>query len=445
VEGIMKKNYGKLFFVLMYLFVFIANLFARSMSLDEAIKMAKDNSAELKIANLEVALIKNSVLQFRTTILPKINLVGDRREDNTFDYEIYMEDKQVKSKLVPIKKEEYDIKAQAEQKILDWAFLCENSSMKLNYRSAQADVAQKEADIAYNVSNVYYTLMKGEQTKKILEEDIACLEEYLKDVQEKVDLQFEQKQSIINTQINLQNKKQELYQHTRDYITTKTEFARMLLLPLTLDFSLSDFDQLSKVELVSVDKTGNEKAFNKAMLDRSDVKKLNYSRDSILKKKKSIAVGNLPVLSVLGSYGYLNDEKFRVNQEDKYWSIYLRATINIFNGFSDSLSLKEQNIKYEKANKEIENLKQSIESEINNTLYYMEELEKMHTDAQKSLKLAKENLETTEKKYTLRETTKEDILSAKLVYNDSKLQYMQTKIDLLSEYKKYQYLTGDLK
>jgi outer membrane protein len=435
----------KIFMIIFFLFFLILNLFARTFSLDEAMEIAIDKNPDLKILEIELDELKNSIAQNKTEILPRINLVAQALDQDSFDSNLVYENSKIVSKLVPVEKKEYDLKITGEQKIIDLAYLSKISSLKKKYDAEYSGYLQKKQDVAFEIVNAYYSLIKSEQTKQIIEKDILILESYLKDIKNKLSLSFETKQTVLNMELTLANKKQELYKNDQIYYADKTDFSGLLEFPLSLDFEVLNFDGLYNINIDKLDLPSAKTILKNALLKRLDVNKLIKIAESLKKEKSSIKKGFLPSFSMQASYGYLDEEKFSNNDENEYWTVTFSGKFNIFNGLYEYLQIKELDKKFEKNEQELKNLRKKLEIEIDKILFYIEIQQKKYEETKKNIDISFENLNINRDLFFKKQITKDDLINFELKYNSAKLEFIEAKVDLMLSKKKYEYIIGELK
>jgi outer membrane protein len=435
----------KIFMIIFFLFFLILNLFARTFSLDEAMEIAIDKNSDLKILEIELDELKNSIAQNKTEILPRINLVAQALDQDSFDSNLVYENSKIVSKLVPVEKKEYDLKITGEQKIIDLAYLSKISSLKKKYDAEYSGYLQKKQDVAFEIVNAYYSLIKSEQTKQIIEKDILILESYLKDIKNKLSLSFETKQTVLNMELTLANKKQELYKNDQIYYADKTDFSGLLEFPLSLDFEVLNFDGLYNINIDKLDLPSAKTILKNALLKRLDVNKLIKIAESLKKEKSSIKKGFLPSFSMQASYGYLDEEKFSNNDENEYWTVTFSGKFNIFNGLYEYLQIKELDKKFEKNEQELKNLRKKLEIEIDKILFYIEIQQKKYEETKKNIDISFENLNINRDLFFKKQITKDDLINFELKYNSAKLEFIEAKVDLMLSKKKYEYIIGELK
>lgn len=435
----------KIFMIIFFLFFLILNLFARTFSLDEAMEIAIDKNPDLKILEIELDELKNSIAQNKTEILPRINLVAQALDQDSFDSNLVYENSKIVSKLVPVEKKEYDLKITGEQKIIDLAYLSKISSLNKKYDAEYSGYLQKKQDVAFEIVNAYYSLIKSEQTKQIIEKDILILESYLKDIKNKLSLSFETKQTVLNMELTLANKKQELYKNDQIYYADKTDFSGLLEFPLSLDFEVLNFDGLYNINIDKLDLPSAKTILKNALLKRLDVNKLIKIAESLKKEKSSIKKGFLPSFSMQASYGYLDEEKFSNNDENEYWTVTFSGKFNIFNGLYEYLQIKELDKKFEKNEQELKNLRKKLEIEIDKILFYIEIQQKKYEETKKNIDISFENLNINRDLFFKKQITKDDLINFELKYNSAKLEFIEAKVDLMLSKKKYEYIIGELK
>jgi outer membrane protein len=355
------------------------------------------------------------------------------------------ENSKIVSKLVPVEKKEYDLKITGEQKIIDLAYLSKISSLNKKYDAEYSGYLQKKQDVAFEIVNAYYSLIKSEQTKQIIEKDILILESYLKDIKNKLSLSFETKQTVLNMELTLANKKQELYKNDQIYYADKTDFSGLLEFPLSLDFEVLNFDGLYNINIDKLDLPSAKTILKNALLKRLDVNKLIKIAESLKKEKSSIKKGFLPSFSMQASYGYLDEEKFSNNDENEYWTVTFSGKFNIFNGLYEYLQIKELDKKFEKNEQELKNLRKKLEIEIDKILFYIEIQQKKYEETKKNIDISFENLNINRDLFFKKQITKDDLINFELKYNSAKLEFIEAKVDLMLSKKKYEYIIGELK
>jgi outer membrane protein TolC len=424
--------------IFIYVLLLITPLYGRTVSLDEAIITAINHNPDLNISKLELEKQQIYVTQAKANILPSVSFVADKSKQKTFENKLNYTWTGIESTLVPVKINRNDIKFVVNQPLIDISFFPNLSAKKLSYKAYQANYKRKEKDIIFNVIKIYYEILKISQIKQIILQDIYYIEKYLKNIKDILALGFEEKQSTISIQITLQNKEQLLYRYNTEYYSLKTEFNRLLGYPQNYDFNLNLIQYRVRLQ------TLYENNFNKAWNNRSEVEELNFYKQAILKEKQSTVTGYLPKINLQVSYGFLNEDHFRTDKEDEYWTAGIRGSFDIFNKFSRTLQVKQINIKLKQIEAQIDQLSQEISLEIDECLFCLEMKEESYFNAIDNLELAKENLRNIENKFSKSHSTKKEILTAQLSVNDSNQDYILKKFDLLLEQKKYEYILGIL-
>ncbi|MCP3660459.1 MAG: TolC family protein [Bacteroidetes bacterium] len=422
----------------------MVNSFAVMLTLEEAIKSAKNNSDKLKIEEYQLASLKHEINQYRTGLLPTMSIVAAKTQSHAFDssWEQQANDTYL-SKLIKLETERYDLKLVGEYKLIDLAFISKHSAMMKNYEAAYADYNQTVADLEFEIISIYYHLLLEEQLKNILEEEIEILDQYLKDLKLKVDLQYIDKQSFLNSQINLQDKKQELYKARKSYFKLKMDFASLLGIPGSLKYEISSFEEIFKIKAEHKNLKMFENLLEEASLSRYNMESLNWQREALEKEIKALKTQTfMPEITANASYGYLNENEFSNTVKDEYWTVGIQANLQFFTGFFRKNKIKEINTKIDIIDQNFISLEKDIK--ISKMFHYLENLYEVYKGNSENLEILEKNLMEIQNKYRFKEAKKEDLLSVQLAYNSAKKQYLDVKIDLLITEKEYDYILGRL-
>lgn len=417
---------------------------AQQMSLDEAIKLGLKNNPVLNQAQLEIKRSEAQLVLIWSEILPKVDLNAEKSRNHIFDYQFIQQGESSQVVLSPVISDRYDLNLTFNQKIIDMAFFSKLSGAINKMEAAKAQWQQQKSALAYEITEAYYLLMKADVIKHLIEMEIIAIEEYVKELKMIANLKYKSQQAVINIEMKLQDKRSMLYDQQQEYYVRKAAFARLISLPLTIDYSLASFETIKLMGIKPIPSGSVETMIDQAWEKRWDVISLQHQQSALREERMTKERAFLPKLYLQGSFGYLNTDQFDVKDEDEYWNINAGITYNLFNGFHDAASLGQARYQEEQAAQKIIELQRQLRSDIHSARYYIEVLTKAFEKAQMMINKSEEHFEIINQNVLMKQSTKEELLAAQLSFHEAKSYYCKSKIDLFVALEKYQYTLGQL-
>lgn len=428
----MKKIWG-------LLLVLSSSVFARELTLDQAIQMALDNSKEIKISQKDVETAKLNVGIAFKNALPSVIYTGSYTRSE-YDRKITVEERP-SQRLDSGKKRETDAKGGYLQKITISQPIFQGGAILggIQYANAYKNIADllylgSQRDIRLETIQVYSDIVRNE---KDLEALISSKEE-LKATYDKqkaqLDLRLITKADMLKTEYSILEVESQII-GTQNQIAVQKENLKLKLgLPRTEDLTVVEFDvpmHLSR----NIDFKAD---LNQALIESIDAMIASKYVDMADAQRKVARADMLPQVSAFASYGVESDRrKYNATMDDAEWRGGVQVTWNVFEFGKNYDSYKVAAI-----SKEQEELREKISKDtidINVTDAYLEliKLEKERDSKGRALEAAIENYKIDKEKYAAGLISTIDFLASETQVREAKVGYNQVVIDYLYAFEKY--------
>ena len=428
----MKKIWG-------LLLVLSSSVFARELTLDQAIQMALDNSKEIKISQKDVETAKLNVGIAFKNALPSVIYTGSYTRSE-YDRKITVEERP-SQRLDSGKKRETDAKGGYLQKITISQRIFQEAAILggIQYASAYKNMADllylgSQRDIRLETIQVYSDIVRNE---KDLEALISSREE-LKATYDKqkaqLDLRLITKADMLKTEYSILEVESQII-GTQNQIAVQKENLKLKLgLPRTEDLTVVEFD----VPMYLSRNIDFKADLNQALTESIDAMVASKYVDMADAQRKVARADMLPQVSAFASYGVESDRrKYNATMDDAEWRGGVQVTWNVFEFGKNYDSYRVAAI-----SKEQEELREKISKDtidINVTDAYLEliKLEKERDSKGRALEAAIENYKIDKEKYAAGLISTIDFLASETQVREAKVGYNQVVIDYLYAFEKY--------
>ena len=428
----MKKIWG-------LLLVLSSSVFARELTLDQAIQMALDNSKEIKISQKDVETAKLNVGIAFKNALPSVIYTGSYTRSE-YDRKITVEERP-SQRLDSGKKRETDAKGGYLQKITISQPIFQGGAILggIQYANAYKNIADllylgSQRDIRLETIQVYSDIVRNE---KDLEALISSREE-LKATYDKqkaqLDLRLITKADMLKTEYSILEVESQII-GTQNQIAVQKENLKLKLgLPRTEDLTVVEFD----VPMYLSRNIDFKADLNQALTESIDAMVASKYVDMADAQRKVARADMLPQVSAFASYGVESDRrKYNATMDDAEWRGGVQVTWNVFEFGKNYDSYRVAAI-----SKEQEELREKISKDtidINVTDAYLEliKLEKERDSKGRALEAAIENYKIDKVKHAAGLISTIDFLASETQVREAKVGYNQVVIDYLYAFEKY--------
>lgn len=428
----MKKIWG-------LLLVLSSSVFARELTLDQAIQMALDNSKEIKISQKDVETAKLNVGIAFKNALPSVIYTGSYTRSE-YDRKITVEERP-SQRLDSGKKRETDAKGGYLQKITISQPIFQGGAILggIQYANAYKNIADllylgSQRDIRLETIQVYSDIVRNEKDLEALISSREELKATYNKQKAQLDLRLITKADMLKTEYSILEVESQII-GTQNQIAVQKENLKLKLgLPRTEDLTVVEFD----VPMYLSRNIDFKADLNQALTESIDAMVASKYVDMADAQRKVARADMLPQVSAFASYGVESDRrKYNATMDDAEWRGGIQVTWNVFEFGKNYDSYRVAAI-----SKEQEELREKISKDtidINVTDAYLEliKLEKERDSKGRALEAAIENYKIDKEKYAAGLISTIDFLASETQVREAKVGYNQVVIDYLYAFEKY--------
>lgn len=429
----MKKTVG-------LLLLLSSSVFARELTLDQAIQMALDNSKEMKISEKGVESAKLNVGIAFKNALPSVVYAGSYTRSE-YDRRITKEQRPSRRLTTQANPETVDARGGYSQKITISQPLFQGGAILggIQYAKAYKGIADlnylgDKRDVRLDTIRIYSDIVKNEKDLEALLSSKDELQATYNKQKAQLDLRLITKADLLKTEYSLLEVDSEIIGAQNRVAVQKENLKLRLGIPKGEELSVVEFDvpmYLSRnIDFQSDMEQAKTKSIN-ALIANNFV---NVAEAS----KKVARADMLPRVSAFASYGVESDRrKYNTTMDDAEWRGGVQVTWNVF-----EFGKNYDNYRVAKLNQEQEELKEKISQDnidVNVTEAYLEliRMEKNRDSKSRALEAALENYRMDKEKYLAGLISTIDFLDSETQLREAKVGYNQVVIDYLYAFERY--------
>lgn len=429
----MKKTVG-------LLLLLSSSVFARELTLDQAIQMALDNSKEMKISEKGVESAKLNVGIAFKNALPSVVYTGSYTRSE-YDRRITKEQRPSRRLTTQANPETVDARGGYSQKITISQPLFQGGAILggIQYAKAYKGIADlnylgDKRDVRLDTIRIYSDIVKNEKDLEALLSSKDELQATYNKQKAQLDLRLITKADLLKTEYSLLEVDSEIIGAQNRVAVQKENLKLRLGIPKGEELSVVEFDvpmYLSRnIDFQSDMEQAKTKSIN-ALIANNFV---NVAEAS----KKVARADMLPHVSAFASYGVESDRrKYNTTMDDAEWRGGVQVTWNVF-----EFGKNYDNYRVAKLNQEQEELKEKISQDnidVNVTEAYLEliRMEKNRDSKSRALEAALENYRMDKEKYLAGLISTIDFLDSETQLREAKVGYNQVVIDYLYAFERY--------
>lgn len=421
----MKKILG-LFFML------TTCIFAREVTLEEAIQLSVDNSKGIKISEKDVQASKIKVSMAFKNALPSVTYEGTYTHGES-EREMYGKDwKEVDDK------DGYSQSFTISQPIFHGGAIVNNI---INSR-IERDISEliflgEKRDIRLETIQNYSNIVKYNKDLSVLFSSKKELEEDYKRQKEKLKLRLITKTDMLKTEYSILDIETQITQIQNAIAIEKENLRIKTGIPKAEEIEVVEFD-VPKYLSKNID-------FNKDMEQA-----LNESINALIAEKnvesaeanKKIARADmLPQVNAFASYGtYTENSKYDATIEDGEWRGGIKISWNIFEFGKNYDNYKVSSISEQQEMLREEDTKDNIDVDVKEAYLELIRMEKDRDSKERAMEAAIENFRMDHARYNEGLISTVDYLLSETQMRDAKVNYNQVVIDYLYAFEKYRSL-----
>lgn len=316
-----------------------------------------------------------------------------------------------------------------------------------NLRSAELVQQSKDyelgaiiQDIRYAVAVSYLNIFGRKNQLKVAEDEYKLLQKRYEDSQDQYQVGLIRKNDVLKIKVELDNAEQKLKTAEAELMKSVNQIAYETNSEVSLSsLVFNEFGQLPKVERLE--------SYETRMYERrNEIKALEMLLAAQENAAKAARAAYYPRVDISGSYKrYGNNYALGQGDEDEdEMRLQLQVNMNLFDGFAKDHVLTRAELDVRRVEHDLSELRQSLGTDLKNTLLDCDVSEKNLRVAESSIVQAEENFRITDVSFKEGVETTADVLDAIFYLSRAKYNFINARNKLFLDYYRLLRITDDL-
>ncbi|MEG5063424.1 TolC family protein [Microcoleus sp. B3-A4] len=357
-----------------------------SITLQQAIDLARRNSQVLQIAGQQVEQSRAALREQQAALYPDLNFQMDASRSMTAGGELGVRrlQRQLNSRA-------NGTGQPAPQAGTNFGSNSLNSTLQLSYdidlfgrrraniRAAEEQVRLRELDVErqaeelrFDTAEAYYNLQNADGQVAIRQASVRNAEQSLRDAEALERAGVGTRFAVLQAQANLANEQQQLSVARRDQRVAQRRLAEILNVSQSANLTAAD-----PVEEAGVWRLSLEESIVQAFRNRPELEQQLVQRDISKQQRRAIQAGRLPQLSVGGSYNVLGQDPddpdpFAARGWADGYSIRASLTWSIFDGGAANARVRQRDADITIAESRFDQLRNQVRREVEQAYFGLE-------------------------------------------------------------------------
>ena len=295
-------------------------------------------------------------------------------------------------------------------------------------------------DIKYRVAARYVEIFGKKNSLVVAQDELNLLKKRYEDSENRYQVGLIRKNDLLKIKVEMDDTEQRLKRADSELSKSANLLAFEIEAPV--DPKAISFEELKRFPKLLSEEEYSAKMFEK----RSDIKALEMVIEAYRSKVYVAKSAYYPSADIIGSYK-LGSSNYTLgldntDSEDEY-RLQLNVRMNIFDGFKKNESVKKADVEVRNAQHDLAELKNSLTTELKNTLSDYDVAVKNMKVAEASIVQAEENLRITDASYKEGVDTATGVLDAIFYLSRAKNNFINARNEVFANYYKLTRLTDD--
>jgi outer membrane protein TolC len=414
------------------------------LTLEDAIKIALENSNQVKLAQLEILKSDEKLVEARSALIPRISASGSYSRylkkpvlflppDSPFG--------RMTGGVIEIGFDNSYLGAiSLQMPLFSWNLYAGiRSALKGKSLAEQAYKSVTLKTIA-DVKKAFYGVLLARENYKITKMRVDLAQDNLKNVEKMYRQGIASEYDYISAQVQYQNLLPLLIQAENNLELAKNALKLVLGIDVKEDIEIEG--EMKVDSLIGVDYASSLKDLYEKNPDLKQAElQVELSREIV-----SLEVsGHLPSLFLTGNLQYqaqANDFNFNQYRWIRTTFIGLQIQIPIFNGFGTQARVDQAQASFQQAIERLNFTKQALENELKNTIYRIEQSGRRIESQKRAVELAELGYKIARKRFESGVGTQLEVSNAEVNLAQARLNYLQAIYDYLIAMSDLEKLTG---
>lgn len=291
---------------------------------------------------------------------------------------------------------------------------------KYNLESTKEVVRQSKHLTVFNTKRAFFGYLLSKQFVAVAEEGERVAKENLENVKNMYEVGIASKMDLLRSEVRLTNMQPQIIQARNSMRIAELNLKTLLGLDLSQPIEIEGALIYKPYEPVL------EECVNMALVNRPEVKQLDFQRKMAGETLKLSRAGFLPSLAISGSYNFWADKfSFQKDTWSSFYSVNLVLNIPIFNGLKESAQIARSKATIKQIELNQQALRDAVEFEVRQAVLLLQEAKESLLSQEKNIEQAKESLRITQLNFSEGMATTLDVISAEAAYSQAQVNYSQ--------------------
>jgi outer membrane protein TolC len=324
----------------------------------------------------------------------------------------------------------FDARAAVRQTLFDWKSINVARAAGQNVKSADYAVLDAHDLVVLAVGYVYFQAVADEARIATNEAQVQTAQTLFDQATDQVNAGTAADIDVLRSRVELQTRQQQLIEARNNFAIQKIAVARVIGLPPSQDFDLTDKSSYLPLESATV-----EDALRRAYTSRSDYRAAAADVRAAELSRKAAVAGYFPSLTFDADYGTGGAHP---SDATRVYDVRGTLSIPIFTGNRVHGDIQQADARLKQASERLENLRAQVEADVRTALLNLQSSAEQVNVARSNIDLAEQTLTQSHDRFTSGVTdtvelvqSQQTVASAHEQYISSLYKYNVAKISLI--------------
>jgi outer membrane protein TolC len=390
---------------------------ALALSIEESVRIAVANNPLVQVAREEKRVARGKVTEATSAAFPKLNISGSytwlgELPSATFEGRSFTLGEQG----------QYLTSVNLSQTLFRAGRTAAGiHAAKLYCTLADEQLLGMEQTIAFNAEGAYYDVLLKKEFYAVAQDALELAESHQLDVEERNALGLASNYDLLRAKIEVSNIHAQMIQARNALHLAETAFLKILALPLTTTFVLTDQLRYEAAQAEAGQSLGV------ALVRRPDVKQADLKMAMQKENIRATAADLYPTVGLLGTWEGGNSSRFSFGGTgwEQGWYAAMMVTIPVFEGMETRGRLVQERAKLRQYEFQKQELLQSVELEVKQAILSLEDAAEFVESQKENVAQAEEGLRLATLDYENEMASELDVLDARVALTKARNNYAQ--------------------
>lgn len=399
---------------------------SKSLSLEEALKLAEENNLNIKGAEAKEAFAKGSYRMTNSVLLPGLSVshTGIATSDplSAFGFKLKQEivsqaDFDPASLNNPNEIENYSTKIEVQQPLLNMDGIYARKAARDQYEATILKSKRVKENIRYEVKKAYFGLELAASAVEVLKQSVNVAQEAYQLTKNNEEQGFVKHADVLEAAVRLDERKNQLLEAQNQQQTANEYLLHLLGMDLNVQFETTDSLVPPPTQIYAQNISGDLK-------HRSDLEAIQKQVEAGENNLRSEKMKFVPRINAFGSYEW-NDHKLLGTSANNYM-VGAKVSWNLFSGYKNIGGIQRAKAQLEEAQYNYENYLSQSQIQLNRAKRKLDLNYQQIQSSKRAKEQAEESLRirTNRFKQGLEKTT--DLLMSEALSSKKELEYIQS-------------------